>query len=198
MKKKLIIATGNSHKVEEFATLLAGLNFELLSAKSCGGMPVVDEDGDTFAANALIKAEALRKIAPTDAWILSDDSGLEVDALDGAPGIYSARYAGPNASDGANVDKLLAALRTVEGPARSARFRCVLALIGPDGKATMHAGACEGAITHAPSGASGFGYDPVFVPKGHTATFAELGESVKSALSHRAYAVEALRRFLSC
>ena len=111
----LIIATGNAHKVEEFQILLDGLNFDVQSAKACGGMPEVDENGSTFAANAQLKAETLRAQVPAGAWVLADDSGLEVDALDGAPGIYSARYAGLDASDGDNVGKLLEAL---QGPRR--------------------------------------------------------------------------------
>ena len=109
-KQQLIVATGNAHKAEEFDSLLAGAGFDVVSAQSCGGMPDVVEDGDSFAANARIKARALRSIAPDSAWILSDDSGLEVDALDGAPGIYSARFAGESASDQDNVRKLLAEL----------------------------------------------------------------------------------------
>ena len=123
----LIIATGNAHKVEEFELLLKGLEFEVVSAKACGGMPDVDEDGSTFAANAQIKAEALRKLAPADAWVMADDSGLEVDALDGAPGIYSARYAGVDASDQDNLVKLLDALKHVpEGRAHCTLPLCVV------------------------------------------------------------------------
>jgi XTP/dITP diphosphohydrolase len=159
-------------------------------------MPHVVEDGATFAENAAIKARALRSAAPPDAWIVSDDSGLEVDALGGAPGIYSARYAGEQASDAENVDKLLHALRGIEPAQRTARFRCVLCLSDPDGDVHSFEGACEGHIAEAPKGASGFGYDPVFVPLGYEASFAELGEAVKAELSHRARAVKALRQFL--
>ena len=107
---QLIIASGNAHKVEEFEKLLKGINFAVTSANICGGMPEVKEDGDTFAANSQLKAEALRAIAPAEAWIMADDSGLEVDALSGAPGVYSARYAGEGATDETNVAKLLEAL----------------------------------------------------------------------------------------
>lgn len=194
--QQLIVATGNPHKVGEFESLLVGCGLELCSARICGGMPPVVEDGASFAANAAIKAWALRKAAPVDAWIVSDDSGLEVDALDGAPGIYSARFAGEQATDVDNVDKLLDALRGVDSARRTARFRCVLCLIGPDGNAHSFEGACEGHINAAPRGAAGFGYDPVFVPAGYRETFAELGELVKAGLSHRALAVQRLRQFL--
>jgi XTP/dITP diphosphohydrolase len=195
--KQLIVATGNPHKVGELKSLLAGSGFELCSAHICGGMPQVVEDGSSFAENAAIKARALRALAPADAWIVADDSGLEVDVLAGAPGIYSARYAGEAATDAENVEKLLNALCGVDSVRRSGRFRCVLCLIDPECNERTFAGACEGHITEAPCGASGFGYDPVFVPVGHKESFAELGEVVKAQLSHRALAVRALRGFLA-
>ncbi|MBL6919141.1 MAG: RdgB/HAM1 family non-canonical purine NTP pyrophosphatase [Puniceicoccaceae bacterium] len=194
--KQLIVASGNAHKVEEFDGLLDDCGFEVLPAKVCGGMPDVLEDGDTFEANARIKALALRAIVPKEAWIVSDDSGLEVDALDGAPGIYSARYAGEGASDLHNLNKLLLELEEQPSAQRAARFRCVLCLIDPSGSERFFEGACEGRIAKAPAGAEGFGYDPVFVPEGHSESFAELGESIKSKLSHRALAVLAMRRCL--
>lgn len=193
MSKQLIIASGNAHKVSEFSSLLEGLGFEVCSAKVCGGMPDVVEDGDSFAANALIKARALRAIAPKDAWVLSDDSGLSVDMLGGAPGIFSARYAGPEATDQKNLEKLLYVLCGVPTASRSARFRCVLALIDPEGNETCHEGACAGHIAMEPSGAAGFGYDPIFIPEGYNQSFAELGDAVKSKLSHRAKAVDVLK-----
>ncbi len=191
--KKLVVATGNAHKVEEFDLLLANCGFEVCSAKACGGMPDVVEDGATFAANARIKALALRAVAPVDAWVVSDDSGLEVDALEGAPGIYSARYAGEGASDSDNLNKLLHVLGKRSDPERSARFRCVLCLIDPHGTEQYYEGACEGRIAAKPTGSEGFGYDPVFVPQGYEKSFGELGEVVKSQLSHRALAVRELR-----
>lgn len=194
--KALLIATGNAHKTEEFTQLLKGTGFAVQSANACGGMPDVVEDGDSFAANAAIKARALRALAAADAWVLADDSGLEVDALGGAPGIYSARYAGERATDADNLSKLLGAMSEVADPARSARFRCVLCLIGPDGRTQFFDGTCEGRISHAPAGASGFGYDPVFIPDGFELSFAELGEAIKGKLSHRARAVDALRSAL--
>jgi XTP/dITP diphosphohydrolase len=191
--KELILATGNAHKVEEFAELLAGLPYKVQSAAICGGMPAVEETGSTFAENARLKAAALCRAAPPGAEVLADDSGLEVDALDGAPGVYSARYAGVQASDEANVAKLLQALEGVPSKARSARFRCVLCRIGPEKQVEFFQGRCEGRIATAPRGKKGFGYDPVFVPEGYEMTFAQLGEAVKHQLSHRAMAVRAMR-----
>mgnify|MGYP000343331196 FL=1 len=189
----LILATGNNHKAEEFAQLLDGLSFQVRSASFCGGMPTVTEDGTAFAANADLKATALRAIAPANAWVLADDSGLEVDALDGAPGIFSARYAGPGASDRQNLEKLLAEMRDVPGSQRTARFRCVLCLIDPHGHRTFYDGICNGQIATQPTGTEGFGYDPIFIPDAYEKSLAELGESVKSRISHRAKAVEWLR-----
>ena len=193
---KLIIATGNAHKVDEFKYLLKGLPFEVCSAAVCGGMPHVVEDGDTFAANAQLKAEALRQSAPHGAWVLADDSGLEVDALDGAPGIYSARYAGPDAKDGENLAKLMKELYGVPEEQRSARFRCVLCLIDPEGFITHYEGICEGRIDIKQQGSEGFGYDPAFIPDGYQQSFGELGEDVKSKLSHRAIAVRWMREVI--
>jgi XTP/dITP diphosphohydrolase len=197
MTQQLIIASGNAHKVEEFESLLKGLDFEVVSAKFCGGMPDVNENGESFAANAQIKAEALKALAPADAWVMADDSGLEVDALDGAPGIYSARYAGADASDGDNLDKLLDALQGLSASKRTARFRCVLCLIDPEGHISHYDGSCEGRIAKEKQGGKGFGYDPAFIPDGYKETFAHLGESVKSRISHRANAVQCLREVLA-
>ena len=196
---QIIIATGNAHKVLELEQLLAGLEVRVESAAVVGGMPAVEETGQTFAANALLKAEALRALAPASAYVLADDSGLEVDALNGAPGVYSARYAGPNASDAENRHQLLTALAGAgagDAP-RSARFRCVLCLLGPKGEAQYFEGSCEGSITETERGKEGFGYDSIFMPEGYSETFGELGESVKHRLSHRANAVLALRDFLA-
>ncbi|MGB0289602.1 MAG: RdgB/HAM1 family non-canonical purine NTP pyrophosphatase [Opitutales bacterium] len=194
---QVIIATGNAHKVLELEQLLAGLGVQVESAAAVGGMPEVEESGQTFAANALLKAAALRALASASAYVLADDSGLEVDALDGAPGVYSARYAGPEASDAENRHQLLTALAGADYAPRTARFRCVLCLLGPKGEAQYFEGSCEGSITEAERGKEGFGYDSIFMPEGYTKTFGELGESVKQRLSHRANAVHALRDFLA-
>ena len=190
---QLIIATSNIHKVEELDALLQGvLPFKVCSASICGGMPLVNEDGETFIENAQKKALALKQIAPSDAWILADDSGLLVDALDGAPGVYSARYAGEQASDEQNVDKLLEVLQSVPVRQRTARFNCALCLINPDGCIMHFAGACEGHIAMYATAGAGFGYDPVFIPNGYSHSFAELGDTTKSEISHRASAARSM------
>jgi len=194
---RVYLATGNEHKVEELRGLLTDCPVALYSAKACGGMPEVIEDGETFAANAMIKAKALLAQAPVGAWVLADDSGLEVDFLGGAPGVRSARYAGEGATDQQNVAKLLSAMNGQPAlKSRAARFRCVLCLLSSDGAATFFEGACEGTIARAPTGKTGFGYDPVFIPQGFHASFAKLGAAAKAELSHRALAVAALRAHL--
>jgi XTP/dITP diphosphohydrolase len=193
--RRLTIPTGNAHKAGEFAELFAETDLLVESAGVCGGMPPVVEDGTSFEANAELKARALQVIAPPDAWILADDSGLEVDALGGAPGIHSARYAGVAAGDAGNLAKLLGALEGTVVGQRTARFRCVLCLLrGWGGAAEFFHGTCEGTIGHEPVGDFGFGYDPVFIPEGYGQTFAELGESVKHQLSHRGRAARELVR----
>lgn len=192
--KRVFLATGNAHKLHEMRALLeasplAG-RVSLESASVVGGMPAVEENAPDFEGNARLKAEALLRLCPSGTYALADDSGLEVTALGGAPGVFSARYAGVGATDAANVARLLAELRDV--PVRTARFVCVLALVGGDGPPRCFTGTCAGTIAETLSGSGGFGYDPVFVPEGHTATFASLPPEVKAALSHRAVA---FRRF---
>lgn len=194
--KQIILATSNTHKIREFKGLLTGSDFELSSAEVCGGMPQVVEDGDSYAANARIKAIALRALAPNKAWILSDDSGLEVDALGGAPGIYSARYAGCGASDSKNVKKLLIELSDRVGGDRKAHFRCVLCLVDSEGNESYHEGISRGVIASGSFGSGGFGYDPIFIPDGHRESFGKLGKEIKALYSHRAQAVKAMLKFL--
>lgn len=193
---KIVCATGNVHKVEEFQQLLStdgGLDVEVLTAKALGGMPEVDENADSFKGNAGLKAKALQAAAKEQGiWVLADDSGLMVDALDGAPGVYSARYAGPDATDEQNVEKLIKALHDVPLEKRAGRFVCALVLISPDDEEMVVEDYCHGHIAEGPKGENGFGYDPVFIPEGYTQTFGELGAAVKDQLSHRARAVEAL------
>ena len=171
---------------------VASLPWVIDGATTLGGMPDVDENAGAFTGNALIKARALHKIAPAGAWVLADDSGLEVNALGGAPGVFSARFAGVGAKDGANTEKLLKALEIIPDGSRSARFVCVLVLLGPDGKEKFFEGDCRGRIGRVPSGGGGFGYDPVFFPDGFEKTFAELGDDVKNKISHRARALQKL------
>ncbi len=188
-RMKLILASRNRHKLEEIRTLFDLPGLELSSALDHPEIPDVEEDGKTFEANAIKKATALARA--TGGWALADDSGLEVDALGGAPGVYSARYAGEPVSYPANNAKLLKAL---EGAAdRRARFRCVVALSSPSGKTRTVEGRCEGRIIHGIRGAQGFGYDPLFVPDGFDQTFAEMEAGAKNAISHRGRALQKAR-----
>ena len=188
------MATRNRNKVRELQHLLADLGVEVLSLVDRPEVPDVVEDGDTFAANAVKKAHAVA--AATGLPALADDSGLEVDALHGLPGVQSARYAGVGHDDAANNRKLLAALTGVPPARRTARFRCAIALADPTGAlgaaVEVREGACEGVILDAPRGANGFGYDPLFLYPELGRTFAELTLEEKSRLSHRARATGAM------
>jgi XTP/dITP diphosphohydrolase len=188
--KKLAVATGNPGKLREIREALAGLPLELLSLSDFPDAPVPAEDGDTFFANALKKAAALAQHSGLPA--LADDSGLAVDALDGDPGVFSARYAGPRATDADNVQKLMAELRARPGAVRSARFIAAVVLCFPDGSVIHARGECEGEILDAPRGVSGFGYDPVFYYPPLRATFAEISAAQKLAVSHRGRALREL------
>ncbi len=194
----IYLASGNPHKYEEFAAMLraAGVAARLLPAAAAGGMPEVEESGATFADNARRKAEALAERVPDGAWVLADDSGLEVDALGGAPGVRSARYAGGQGDAAANNARLLRELAGVPPARRTARFRCVLCFLQRGGgPARFFSGACEGRIVGAPANGGGFGYDPLFQPLGHEQTFAQLDPAAKNRLSHRARAFAAWARF---
>jgi XTP/dITP diphosphohydrolase len=231
----LLIATRNTHKVEEIRTILGG-RFQYRTLNDFPDAPKVVEDAPTFAGNAIKKAVELaqwvgRTQSPQSTvhspestlhspqfFVLADDSGLEVDALGGAPGVHSARFAGPegggseNSFSALNNAKLLRLLKDVPAEKRTGRFRCVLAVstvvpqeresASPVCQATeaellaeLFEGACEGRITQAPRGQGGFGYDPLFVPEGHEQTFGELGQEVKNRLSHRARALEKLKQW---
>jgi XTP/dITP diphosphohydrolase len=191
---KLVFATRNPGKVTELRQLCAGLDLEILSAADLD-LPDVVEDGDSFAANAIKKAMAVARA--TDLPALADDSGLEVDALGGAPGVISARYAGPEQDDRSNNDRLLQELAGVPAAGRTARFRSVLALADPTGplgdRVVTAEGVCEGVILDQPRGTGGFGYDPLFYAPELGATFAEAGVGPKNDLSHRARAMRAMR-----
>ena len=189
---KIYLASGNPHKLEEFTEMIDGAPaaVELRSADALGGMPPVDECGETLEANARLKAEALAQQAAEGDWILADDSGLLVDALDGRPGVYSARYAGPGANAVANNIKLLHEMHDVPFAQRTARFACVLCFKRAGGISHIFEGTCEGHILKAPSGDRGFGYDPLFQPLGYNRSFADLESAEKHRLSHRGKAVE--------
>ncbi len=183
----LIVATHNANKLREIGQILPGWT---ISGEDAG----VEETGVTFAENAFLKARAVAARHP-GAWVLADDSGLAVDALGGAPGVRSARYAGHDGDTPANNALLLKNLAGVTN--RRAHFACAIALIAPDGTERHFEGRCDGHIAEAPSGEGGFGYDPLFIPDGHDRSFAELAPSEKNAISHRGRALAALRAELS-
>jgi XTP/dITP diphosphohydrolase len=188
-RRRIVLATANPDKALEIADALTGLDVELVPRP--GSVPDVDETGTTLLANARLKAQAVRDATGEDA--LADDTGLEVDALGGAPGVRSARYAGEDASYADNVAALLAEMAEARRNARTARFRTVLVLAGADGSELAVDGVAEGVIVDAPRGAGGFGYDPVFAPAGGRGrTFAEMTLDEKQALSHRGRALRAL------
>ncbi len=190
----LLIATTNAGKFREFAELLGGLPIALKSLAQFDSAPEVAEDGATYTANALHKALTVARWSGCSA--LADDSGLEVDALHAAPGVHSARYAGPAQDSAANIAKLLAALEGVPLAQRTARFRCVIAVARPGGATLTAEGICQGVIIETPRGSGGFGYDPVFLYPPLDQTFAEIPAAVKNRLSHRARACERLRAHL--
>lgn len=193
MMMELVLATGNPHKLEEMRKLFVNVPvIRVVGPETVGGMPPVEETADTFAGNALLKAQALQAVSGQRA-VLADDSGLEVAALEGQPGVYSARYAGAEASDADNVKKLLESMKEVPEKDRQAAFVCVLCLLCPGTEPMYYEGRVEGTIGFEPCGESGFGYDPVFYPEGHQATFAELGPEVKNQISHRSRALRKLQ-----
>lgn len=188
---RVVLATHNEHKVVELRRILDGTPIELVSGLDLD-LPDVEETGDTFAENALLKAVAC--LDATGLPAIADDSGLAVDALDGAPGVRSARYAGEHAGDEANLRLVLERLGS-QTP-RTARFVCVAALVTPDGRQVTEDGVMEGTLVDAPRGTGGFGYDPIFVAVGERRTNAELTPQEKDAISHRGAAFRALRRHL--
>ncbi len=193
--QQLIVATRNVHKSNEFQRIL-GPDFAVYDLSEHPEIPETVERGKTFEENAVLKATGASK--ELSGLIIADDSGLEVDALGGAPGIYSARYASQNASDRQNIDKLLSELARTSArqEQRSARFRCVLALAESGRILEVFEGVVAGTIIELPRGRNGFGYDPIFLPKGLDRTFGELAPAEKDRLSHRALALEKLRAFL--
>lgn len=192
---ELLIATTNKGKVVELRSLLSSLSLPLRSLAEFPEVADVPETGETFAENAILKARGYA--TQTQLWTLADDSGLEVDALGGAPGVYSARYGGEGLSDADRVKRLLETLSQTGDADRRARFVCVIAIADPLGEiVNLSTGICEGTIAYAPRGANGFGYDPVFVPEGHEQSFGELTTETKEIISHRAHALSETRSFL--
>ncbi len=191
--KKLLVATGNKGKLKEIREILNGV--EVLGLSDLPFSIEIEEDGDTFYKNALKKASVLAEKMSVP--VLADDSGLEVDALDGAPGVYSARYSGENATDESNTEKLLRALESVPYEKRTARFVCVMCLVMPGEKTYSTRGETEGIILTEPRGEGGFGYDPVFYSEHYQKSFAELSSDEKNAISHRGIALEKMREILN-
>jgi len=192
--RKIILATHNQGKLREITALLGSANVELLSLNDYPEVPEIEEDGATFLENA--RKKACTVAALTGEAALADDSGLEVEWLGGAPGIYSARFAGPGATDAANIAKLLEALRGVPRARRGAAFRCVLVYCRPDGSWEHFTGTLQGEIAAAPTGSAGFGYDPVFYVPAYKCTVAQLAAEVKNRISHRGRAIAAFKLYL--
>ncbi|HCX65677.1 MAG TPA: non-canonical purine NTP pyrophosphatase [Eubacteriaceae bacterium] len=190
---KIVVATQNQHKKDEILAIM-GPQYPITTMKEEGFDLQIEETGTTFEENAMIKARALKE--HTHACVLADDSGLEVDHLDGAPGVYSARFAGEDATDSENNKKLLNLMDGVEEEKRSARFVCVIAFIDEENRQYLFRGECEGKIAKELSGENGFGYDPLFVESSLQKTYAELKEKQKNQLSHRANALRQIKDFL--
>lgn len=193
-RPRVAVATRNPGKISEYRRMFADMDLEVVSLEQAGVAPGVEpeESGSTFEENAWIKARALREEA--GGFALGDDSGLEVEALGGAPGVFSARYAGVDGPgrDQANIRKLLAEMDDVDDRRRTARFVCALVLLGPRGRGVSSRGECPGRIIRLPRGRGGFGYDPIFVPRGYRRTMAELSMAEKNRISHRGCALRAL------
>lgn len=194
----LLVATHNAHKTGEFRAMLSDFFDDVADLTTLLDMEEPEENGSTFAENSAIKALAASNALP-DAFVIADDSGLEVDALNGAPGIHSARYAGANATDATNRDKLIEELGKPEheGKERSARFRCVITVARGGEVLAVFDGAVEGRIADSMTGEGGFGYDPLFIPEGCEDSFGVLPEEVKNDMSHRGQALEKFRAWLS-
>ncbi|MFO7325852.1 MAG: RdgB/HAM1 family non-canonical purine NTP pyrophosphatase [Pseudomonadota bacterium] len=194
--RRVVLATGNAGKQREFAALLAPLSIEVITQAALG-ITAPEETGATFEENALLKARHAARAAGLPA--LADDSGIEVDALGGRPGVYSARYAGPSASDADNNALLLAALAGRPDAERSARYRCVIAYVrsADDPAPLLARGTWEGRIATVPAGQGGFGYDPLFIPEGESITAAQMSPEAKNAVSHRGRALAALLSLLA-
>ena len=190
----IVLATRNKKKIEEIKRIVRDMPATIYTLDDFPGCPEVEEDGKTFEENAVKKARAVSKYAKMPA--LADDSGLEVYALGGAPGVFSARYSGEGADDRKNYEKLIREMSSVPDDKRGARFVCVIALAFPGSRVETFSGYAEGLIGKEPKGANGFGYDPVFYPKGHGRTFAEMSDKEKDLLSHRGAALGRVYDFL--
>lgn len=194
MPRNLLIATRNSKKKRELESILNTWDVKLLTLDDVAGMPEIVEDGSTFEENAIKKALTIAKLS--GCLTLADDSGLVVDALNGAPGVYSARFAGEEANDENNNRKLLDMLKDAAEENRTARFVCVIAVAAPEGSVDTVQGICEGQIGVIARGNGGFGYDPLFMPSGFNKSFAELSDTEKNQISHRGKALQKAKAIL--
>jgi XTP/dITP diphosphohydrolase len=191
---KILLATRNKAKVKEYSKLLHGILYEIVSLEDVGIAQEVEESGKTFDENAAVKAKTYAKLSRLVA--IADDSGLEVEALDGAPGVRSARYAGEGATDKERIDYLLDKMKDIPSEQRTAQFRCVIAVATPAGKVKLCEGKCDGIITFKPRGENGFGYDPIFYLPDRQLTMAELSMEEKNMISHRGKAAVKARQLL--
>ncbi len=189
MLHKIVIATKNEGKVREIKKILSDMPVDVVSMNEEGIDIEIEENGSTFEDNALIKAKSVKSL--TDGIVIADDSGLEVDSLGGAPGVYSARFAGDEADDGKNNAKLLSMMQGLSD--RTARFVCSIAVVLPDGSQYVVRGECRGEIAHEPVGSNGFGYDPLFFLPEYGSTMAELDIDMKNRISHRAKALQLMK-----
>jgi len=192
--KKILIATNNKGKAKDFETLFGPFGFEVKTLNDLDQDIDVEETGVTFEENAILKAETVSKLLGI--MVIADDSGLEIDSLHGAPGVYSARYAGEPKNDEANIDKVLSELQGVPKEERTARFRCVLAVAGPSTETVTFSGSCEGLILEERRGTNGFGYDPIFFSSEKGQAMAELSPEEKGRISHRGAAIRQLKERL--
>lgn len=192
---RVVAATKNKHKIDEIQAITKEFGMEIVSRADAGVPDIeIEEDGDTFEANSEKKARGIMELCGD--ITIADDSGLMVDALNGAPGVYSARFAGEDGNDAKNNEKLLTLLSEVKPENRTARFVSVITMVYPDGKTIVARGECEGHMIDQAKGSNGFGYDPLFVPIGYHKTFAELTGEEKNQISHRAIALQNLRKIL--
>jgi XTP/dITP diphosphohydrolase len=192
--KRIIIASNNKGKIKEIKAIIGEQDIEILTLEDIGFTRKITEDGHSIKENAIKKGLCVMKTVGE--LTLADDSGLEVDAINGQPGVFSARFSGQGATDERNNRKLLALLNNIPMEKRGAQFRCVMALIYPNGKIYTAEGICRGRISDRPIGDKGFGYDPIFIPDGYDETFAQLGDHIKNQISHRAIALDKMKNIM--
>ena len=192
--RKIVIASNNAGKIKEIQNILGNNKFEFLSLKEIVFYQDILEDQDSFEGNAYKKAESVARVV--NDIVLADDSGLEVDILNGQPGVFSARFSGKNATDENNNEKLLKMMKDVPEEKRGAQFRCVIVIILPNGKSFKAEGICRGKITDKPNGNKGFGYDPIFIPVGYNKTFGQMEKDEKNRISHRFLALQRLKEIM--